>query len=388
MPTLTPEYAEALLSAPEQLDTFCKQCLEQYSGGDGVAALTSQEIATLAADVKRGLGAHTFLRQPPVAPADFAVLRAWLAEELHAELVLRQQHRRKDGMEIALKPRYGRRIFPNGLFPGSPRSLLNDSLTLRVRGPSGNLVWGPGAVPRQVAVGTCLEGAAAAVGRPAWTANLQFRGTRLLAYDPLPVGVPDGAELDLVLLSMDDAVRQIYGEAPIQAGSSLPPEVVTPESLPGWIDKLASIVGGLSEELCAWAKALLLAGDFRIEGLPGIIYLEDGRSNADAYKVARELWHMAKWSYWWVDVQGSLGGVPGAVWHACSFGDNNVVEQSEGQASRKLSEVKFPPLEFWQTSPSRGWMIAPHCVACSLSEFFLRWTAESSKPVHGTQPAD
>jgi len=142
---------------------------------------------------------------------------------------------------------------------------IHDSLVVSLRAISGETVWGPTAVASTTRVTTLRQLAAEALGQSPASVRLLHDGSLLQPSDSLAgAGVPDGAELGLVLLSLQAEVRQTFRKLRESAWVSIreDPDRVPEAAVPAALAGVAEACGceRLPEDVAVWLDALLRSG--------------------------------------------------------------------------------------------------------------------------------
>jgi len=277
-------------------------------------------------------------------------------------------------------------------------------LTVSLRAVSGDVIWGPAALRSTADVAVVRRIAAEALKQPAPAVRILHQGDVLQPGSSLgAAGVPDGAELGVVVLSMHTEVRQLLRKvrdvAWVSTGED--PERVPAALVPGKLAEAAAACGceKLPEDVRTWLQVILGSGK-TVQDNPEQKYdLDEGCRISSSTLVGTCTQHQpglfylaidsfdemfmgcSHWGCVMIDLQGklaellgaSLEDAQGAVWYANLQWD-----------SSEAFLTTAPSLEMWrQVMDDERFTIkhgAPRRVAPDLTEFFRLWAARGRPP--------
>jgi len=280
------------------------------------------------------------------------------------------------------------------------------SITLSLRGVSGDIIWGPGLCKRNSSIAALRRLAAEAVKQPEASVRILHEGSVLQPRETLEAAkVPDGSELGVVLLSLGMEARHLLRKLREVVWVSIaedPDRVPEPDLGPKLAEAAARCgCAELPEELVVWLQVLLGSGKVIRDNVEQKYDLDEGCTISASTLVGERAQHQpgllylavdsfdemfmgcSHWGCVVVDLDGRLaellGGQAaegrGAVWHASLQWSSCSPEDALEQA---------PSLESWRRIIEDGHLAskhgAPRCVAPDLTEFFRLWAARGRPP--------
>jgi len=277
---------------------------------------------------------------------------------------------------------------------------------LSLRSVSGDLLWGPGPCKRTLTVAALRCRAAEALKQPEASVRVLHDGGVLQPRDSLDVaGVPDGAELGVVVLSLSMEARQLLRKLREAVWVSIAED---PDRVPETdVDaRLADVAARcqcaeLPGDVAVWLQVLLRSGKAIRDNAEQRYDLDEGCTISSGTLAGRHAQHQpgllylavdsfdemfmgcSHWGCVLVDLHGELaemlGGCAaesrGFVWYANLQWDSCSPESALDEA---------PSLESWRRIVADGDLTskhgAPRCIAADVTEFFRLWAARGRPP--------
>lgn len=282
----------------------------------------------------------------------------------------------------------------------------SNTVTLSLHSVSGEIIWGPGPCKRSGSIAVLRRLASEALKQPEASVRILHNGNVLQPRDTFAAAeVPDGAELGVVLLSLNMEARHLLRKLREAVWVSIrdDPDKVPECDATAKLSEVAAMCQCtiLPEDVLVWLKVLLSCGKLIRDNMEQKYDLDEGCTISCSTLVGTQAQHQpdllylaidsfdemfmgcSHWGCVMVDLRGKLAEILGGnameshgfVWYANLQWDSFSPEAALEQA---------PSLEMWRKIVDEGSLTskhgAPRCIAPDVTEFFRLWASRGRPP--------